>query len=81
MSLKNPAPNLAMWQALYADKAALNNSPDGHQHSLDDLADRLCAQGVIGAGELLYLIEQAGSAYERGVEDQLSKMELECTNG
>ncbi|MGO4801055.1 hypothetical protein ACEN2T_17395 [Pseudomonas sp. W22_MBD1_FP4] len=81
MSLKNPAPTLAMWHALYADKAALNNSPDGHQYALDELADRLCTQGLIGAGELLDLIEQARSAYERGVEEQLSKMALECTNG
>ncbi|WP_106805745.1 hypothetical protein [Pseudomonas sp. S5D5] len=65
-------PSLADWQALYDDKAALVKSPEAQQFALNELAEALCAQGVITADELPDLIEQADAAYQWGVEEQLS---------
>jgi hypothetical protein len=60
------------WKALYADKAALIKSPEAHQFALNELAEALCVQGVINAAEVADLFEQADSAYQWGVEEQLS---------
>lgn len=64
--------SLADWQSLYDDKAALIQSPEGHQFALNELANALHAQGVIDEAELAELIEQADAAYQWGVEEQLS---------
>jgi len=63
---------LAQWEALYANKSALVKSPEAHQFALDELAGALHAQGVIDDDALADLIEQADSAYQWGVEEQLS---------
>lgn len=64
--------NLAHWQELYEDKAALIQSPEAHQFALDELANALRARSVIDDDQLADLIEQASAAYQWGVEEQLS---------
>jgi hypothetical protein len=63
---------LADWQALYDNRDALIKSPEAYQYVLDELASALHSKGVIDAGELADLIEQAEAAYQSGVEEQLS---------
>ncbi|NWA11974.1 hypothetical protein [Pseudomonas gingeri] len=66
------AVTMDQWRALYADKAALVKSPEAHQFALNELAEALCAQGLINAADAADLIEQADAAYQWGVEEQLT---------
>lgn len=53
MEKSEKAAPLAQWWALHNDKAALVESPEGHQQTLIERAESLHAQGVIGDGELV----------------------------
>lgn len=69
MNPSTQIPNLEQWQSLYDDQTALLKDPEGHQRTLIELANRLHAQGVIDAGELAELLEQADAAYAWGIEE------------
>lgn len=73
MDKSEQAAPLAQWWALHNDKAALVESPEGHQQALIELAELLHAQGVIGDGDLVELLERADAAYQWGVEAQITE--------
>lgn len=72
MDQTQQAPTLQHWQALYDDHAATARDPESQRAALLVLAERLHAQGVIGADDLAELLEQADAAYAWGVEAQLT---------
>jgi len=61
--------DLEQWRLLYADQVALVKDPQAQQRLLIELAYTLHAQGVVNAGELVDLLEQADAAYAWGVEE------------
>ena len=73
MGKSEQAATRAQWQAMYDDKVALVQSPEGHQQALIELAEALRAQGVIDDAELADLLENADAAYQWGVEAQITE--------
>lgn len=72
MNQEPAAPTMDQWQKLYDDQEGLVANPEGRRRALMVLAESLSAQGVITAGELADLYEQADAAYAWGVEEQIS---------
>jgi hypothetical protein len=72
MSQEPAAPTMDQWQKLYDDQEGLVANPEGRRRALMVLAESLSAQGLIKAGELADLYEQADAAYAWGVEEQIS---------
>ena len=70
MNPTTETPSLEQWQSLYDDQTALLKDSEGHQRVLIELANRLHAHGVIDAGELAELLEQADAAYAWGIEER-----------
>lgn len=72
MSQEPAAPTMDQWQKLYDDQEGLIANPEERRRALMVLAESLSAHGVIQAGELVDLYEQADAAYAWGVEEQIS---------
>lgn len=65
-------PTMDQWDELYEDQKGLAANPEERRRALTVLAESLGAHGVINAGELADLYEQADAAYAWGVEEQIS---------
>lgn len=74
MSQEPLAPTMDQWQKLYDDQRGLIANPEGRRRALMVLAESLSSRGVIDAGELVDLYEQADAAYAWGVEEQISSV-------
>jgi hypothetical protein len=73
MSQQPEAPTMDQWQRLYDDQEGLTADPEGRRRALLALAESLKTHGVIDAGHLPELCEQADAAYAWGVEEQISR--------